>query len=74
MREADARHKAQLARFETEGYLRIVMQAIDELLTNVGEESLADVPYMEDVRKSLLQKALAFYDQLLEVDASDPAR
>jgi serine/threonine protein kinase len=37
--------------------------AVEEMLVQVGDEALADVPQMEDVREDLLTRALAFYEQ-----------
>jgi tetratricopeptide (TPR) repeat protein len=54
------------ARTEAENYLRMTLDAIDEMLSEVGEESLTNVPQMEPVRKMLLQKALDLHQQLLK--------
>ena len=46
--------------------------AVDQLLTEVGEVELADVPQMEPVRKRLLAKAQRFYLDFLEEKRTDP--
>jgi serine/threonine-protein kinase len=48
------------------------MRTIDELLTEVAEEDLAAEPRAELKRKALLEKALRFYQELLEVETDDP--
>ena len=55
-----AREKAR-----TEKNYRIARSAVDEMLTQVGEVELADVPQMESVRKGLLDQALGFYREFL---------
>jgi serine/threonine-protein kinase len=47
-------------------------QAVDELLTDAAEVELADVPQMQAVRKSLLEKARGFYQGFLEQKRADP--
>jgi tetratricopeptide (TPR) repeat protein len=43
----------------------MTLDAIDRMLTEVGDESLAHVPQMESVRKELLQNAIDLQQQLL---------
>jgi eukaryotic-like serine/threonine-protein kinase len=47
--------------------------AVDQMLTEVSEEVLAEEPHMEQKRRALLDKALTFYKELLEEKSSDPA-
>lgn len=50
------------------------LDAVDQLLTRVGEETLAQVPEMDVVRAGILQDALRFYEGFLsESGDSDPA-
>jgi tetratricopeptide (TPR) repeat protein len=42
------------------------------MLTRVAQEELIDVPWMEPVRKALLEDALQFYEQLLAKRTADP--
>jgi len=60
-REA-ARRQRQIA----EANFQNAMDAVDALLTEVGEIDLADVPRMEETRKNLLTKALEFYQDFLK--------
>lgn len=63
----------RLARSEAEGYLKLTLRAIDELLTEVGQQELKDIPHAESVRKSLLAKAQSFYEELLGARPADPS-
>jgi tetratricopeptide (TPR) repeat protein/tRNA A-37 threonylcarbamoyl transferase component Bud32 len=60
-------HERNLA----EENLRVSLVAIDEMLTEVGEEQLAYEPRMELKRRALLQKALALYRQFLDQRSGD---
>lgn len=59
-------------RDRTERNLGLAMEAIDKMLTEVGEEQLAVEPRMEKKRQRLLSQALALYEQLLEEKKDDP--
>jgi tetratricopeptide (TPR) repeat protein/tRNA A-37 threonylcarbamoyl transferase component Bud32/ribosomal protein S27E len=60
------------ARREAELHFQRARAAVDQMLTEVGHESLAHVPYVESVRRALLEKALSFYGDLLESRPTDP--
>jgi serine/threonine-protein kinase len=60
----------QRARTEAEEYFLLTIDAINEMLADVGQQSLSHVPLMEPVRKSLLQKALVLYQKLLKSQPS----
>jgi tetratricopeptide (TPR) repeat protein len=47
-------------------------EAVEEMLTQVGE-GLADVPQMEPLRRSLLEKARRLHENFLRDKADDPA-
>src|SRR5262249_29294398 len=47
-------------------------QAVKRMLTRVAQEKLVGVPWMEPVRKALLEDALEFYEQLLAERSTDP--
>jgi serine/threonine protein kinase len=49
------------------------LAAVDELLTAVGQDTLAHVPHLEQIRRKLLEKALRFYQGFLEEKGTDPA-
>jgi serine/threonine protein kinase len=55
----------------TASFLR-AMDAVDSLLTRVGDERLEHVPQAEEVRRELLEDALAFYGRFLEERSEDP--
>ena len=44
----------------------VALKAVDEMLAEVGGESLDNVPQMTEVRKTLLRKALKFYQPLID--------
>src|SRR5262249_23775392 len=46
--------------------------AVDEMLTEVGDNWLVNIPYMEKVRRALLLKALTFSKELLRQKSADP--
>jgi serine/threonine protein kinase len=54
------------------GNLRLAQNATDELLAEVADVELADVPQMEPVRRRLLEKARAGYEQFLAQKGDDP--
>jgi tetratricopeptide (TPR) repeat protein len=54
-----------------EGFRR-ALDAVDEMLTEVGQNRLKDIPEMDPVRESLLQKALTFYEGFLGERSDDP--
>src|SRR5438874_507671 len=64
--EKEARQQAQYN-------LKEALRAVDQMLTRVAEERLADVPHMEPVRKALLEDALQFYQDFLRQNSSNPA-
>jgi tetratricopeptide (TPR) repeat protein len=51
---------------KAEESLRVACQGLDDLLTDVADVDLADIPQMEPVRLGLLQKAKAGYEKLAE--------
>ncbi len=65
------RRDANLQRRRAETNFRKARQAVDEMLTQVGQEELADIPRMEPVRQRLLGKALAFYQGFLRENRDD---
>ncbi len=48
-------------------------EAVDQMLTEIGQNWLADIPFMEPVRSKILEKALTFYEGFLKEKGSDPA-
>ena len=49
------------------------IDAVQEMLTNVGSDDLRDVPKFEPVRKQLLERALSFYARLERDDPTNVA-
>jgi serine/threonine protein kinase/tetratricopeptide (TPR) repeat protein len=49
------------------------IEAVDAMLTEVGSEHLRKVPHMEPVRRRLVERAVAFYDDFLAERSDDPA-
>jgi tetratricopeptide (TPR) repeat protein len=64
--EADQRRRAEQS-------FRQALDAVDQMLTEVGAVDLADVPQMEPVRRRLLLKVLAFFNDFLSERGDDPA-
>jgi len=58
-------------RDEAENYYGKMLEAVDSLLTEVGDKDLADIPEMEEARARLYEKALHFHEGLLQ-DDGDP--
>ncbi|MFI5454722.1 MAG: protein kinase [Isosphaerales bacterium] len=69
-RERDA---ARAQRRRAEAHFRQARDAVDQMLTEVGQTTLADVPQLEPVRRALLLKALAFYREFLRDRPSEPS-
>src|SRR5260370_5918995 len=47
-------------------------EAVDQMLTRVGNEKLKNVPLLEDLQRELLEDALKFNKQFLQDRADDP--
>jgi tetratricopeptide (TPR) repeat protein/tRNA A-37 threonylcarbamoyl transferase component Bud32 len=47
--------------------------AVEQMLSEVGEERLKNIPEMEPVRRALLEKAAVFYEKFLQERGDDPA-
>jgi serine/threonine-protein kinase len=55
----------------TEANFQLARAAVDQMLTRLAEVDLADVPQMEPVRRTMLDKALRFYQKFLEEHGDD---
>jgi len=64
--------QAKWAQQEAQANLEDAMAAVDQLLTRLGDERLANVPHMEPIRRELLQDALKFYQKFLAKKSDDP--
>jgi WD40 repeat protein/tetratricopeptide (TPR) repeat protein len=52
--------------------LKDALAAVEQMLTRVAQERLANVPQMEPVRKELMEDALKFYQKFLRKNNNDP--
>jgi serine/threonine-protein kinase len=69
----EKQHEAEQEHDRAEQNFAKALEAVDQMLTRVGQERLAKEPRMERVRRDLLQKALAFYQGFLQSQKDDPA-
>ncbi len=60
-------------RDRAEKNLRVALAAVDNLLTEVAQKDLHSEPRSELKRRRLLERALAFYQQLLQDRGNDPS-
>jgi tetratricopeptide (TPR) repeat protein/tRNA A-37 threonylcarbamoyl transferase component Bud32 len=66
-----ARDDAAQQRDRAEDNFETAQKAVEEMLTTVGEKTLAHEPRMERARRRLLQKALLFYEKFLTQKVGD---
>jgi eukaryotic-like serine/threonine-protein kinase len=72
--EADLlREAADRQRRRAEDNFRKAREAVKVLLTEVAQNELANVPLMEDLRQRLLARAVAFHNQFVQQQSSDPS-
>jgi serine/threonine protein kinase len=69
--EKQARVEAEGQRKRAEANFHKAVEAVDRMLTRVGEDTLREVPQMEPVRRAVLEDALAFYREFLAERADD---
>ncbi len=50
----------------------IAREAVKQMLTRVANEQVAKIPEMKEIRRSLLEDAVAFYTELLKLTPRDP--
>ena len=62
---------AQHSQEKAQDSLRVASQGVDDLLTEVADVDLADVPQMGPVRKRLLEKAQVAYRELLSKEGNE---
>jgi tetratricopeptide (TPR) repeat protein len=65
------RDEAQAQSARAEQNLDAALSAVDVMLTRVGDRELRQVPRMDEVRRGLLEDALAFYTDLLAQRAGE---
>ena len=73
-RQLAQRNEAAAARASrrAERHFQMARDAVEEMLTSVGIDELENTPYMEEVRRGLLAKAVAFYQQFVRDESDDP--
>ncbi len=71
--ERKARTEADRQRQRAEANFQRAVDAVNEMLTGVADKDLAGVPQLETLRRTLLEKALAFHQGFLEEKSSDPS-
>lgn len=64
--------RTQAALDRAESNFRTSLAAVEEMLKQVGQEDLKNVPQMEQVRQDLLEKALQFYRGFLKEKPRNP--
>ena len=65
--------RAQAESLRARANFESLQRAVDTMLAQVGDETLRDVPRMEPVRRALLERALAFYEDLRQQAPDDGA-
>ncbi len=72
LRESEAqRARADSERAAADRNLKKAIEAVDTMLTRVGQDKLRDVPQMVSVRRELLEDAQRFYTEFLAERAGD---
>jgi tetratricopeptide (TPR) repeat protein len=66
------RNQAEEQKRAAEVNFQSALEAVDQMLTRVGEAELLNVPQMEPVRRNLLQDALRFYQEFLRRRGDSP--
>ncbi|MCH7687286.1 MAG: protein kinase, partial [Planctomycetes bacterium] len=62
---------AKTAKIKAQANLGKANQAVQEMLAEVAQEELKNIPHMTPVRKRLLNKAIVFYEDLLKDNDPD---
>lgn len=68
----EEQRNADRQRDRAEKHYQRALDAVDRLLTRVGEKELAPVPFMDATRLRLLEDALEFYRGFLKDEGDDP--
>jgi eukaryotic-like serine/threonine-protein kinase len=71
--QAAAREKEEILRKAAERNFKRAKAAVDEMLSEVGQDRLRSIPQMEPIRRDLLKKAKTFYDEFMTEQSADPA-
>ncbi len=73
VRTTQALQETQQAKAEAEERLLFTKRAIDDLFTQIGEETLLNQPGMQPLRHKLLERARDYYLEFLGADTGDVA-
>lgn len=57
---------------EAEARFRLARRSVDDMI-QISEEELSDKPYLDTVRRRLLESALVYYQEFIEQRRDDPA-
>ena len=68
----DSEAKAKDNFLKADENLKLALDAVNQMLTEVGQEQLANLPGMEEVRRDLLDQAAVFYQNLAQKKTLDP--
>lgn len=71
--ESNQRQIAEQQTRRADVNLTRALQAVNEMLSEVASDEIADIPQMETVRRVLMQKAVGFLEQLLADEGDVPA-
>jgi tetratricopeptide (TPR) repeat protein len=69
--KANALNERTAALARAESNFNMVLSVIDRLFDRVGNEKLAEVPQLDQLRKEVLDDALGFYEKLLAENPDD---
>jgi serine/threonine protein kinase len=67
-----AREDAEQEHRRAQAHLEKALEAVDRMLTRVGNERLAKVPQLAELRRQVLDEALEFYRGFLRLESDDP--
>jgi tetratricopeptide (TPR) repeat protein len=71
--QAEANYRtAEAQRREAEKNFQRACDAVEQMLSEVGYQELAQVPQMEPVRRALLEKAVRLFEEFLQDVRADP--
>ena len=72
LEQIEATKKEEVLRKKAEKNFKRAKLAVDQMLSEVGQDRLRYIPQMETVRRDLLKKAKTFYDEFMKEQSTDP--
>ena len=69
---ARLRQEALAAKARSDRHFDLAREAVDKMLLSVGDDRLAHVPQMVELRRTLMAEALDFYETFLRAGGSNP--